>query len=134
MIFYGHVRLTGDIDFFYDSSADNADRPFKALEEFWEGSVPGLDGPSDLVEPGQVVQFGVPPNRIDLLNEIEGVDFETGWHNRTVVDVETPTDLIAVNYIGLEQLILNKTVAARPKDLDDLPYLNRALDQVRRNR
>jgi len=49
-------------------------------------------------------------------------------------EVETPADLIVVNYIGLEQLIQNKTTAARPKDLDDIPYLKHALEQRRTRR
>ena len=69
VIFYGHARLTGDVDFFYDIDFDNARRLFAALDEFWEGSVPGLGCPEELAAPGVIVQFGVPPNRIDLMNE-----------------------------------------------------------------
>jgi len=31
-----------------------------------------------------------------------------------------------VNYVGLDALIRNKKAAARPKDMDDLPYLTEA--------
>lgn len=67
VIFYGHARLTGDVDFYYDIDFDNARRLFAALDEFWEGSVPGLGCPEELAAPGFIVQFGVPPNRIDLM-------------------------------------------------------------------
>ncbi len=41
VIFYGHIRLTGDIGFFYDPTKENAEKLFKALCEFWDGQIPG---------------------------------------------------------------------------------------------
>lgn len=38
VIFYGHVRLTGDIDVFYDRRVENAQRLFRALNDFWGGT------------------------------------------------------------------------------------------------
>jgi hypothetical protein len=35
VIYYGHARLTGDIDFFYDSSEENTAALFHALSVFW---------------------------------------------------------------------------------------------------
>jgi hypothetical protein len=35
VIFYGHARLTGDIDFYYDRSTENVNKLFKALNKFW---------------------------------------------------------------------------------------------------
>ena len=34
VIFYGHVRLTGDVDFFFDNDKGNAENLYKALYEF----------------------------------------------------------------------------------------------------
>ena len=34
VIYYGHIRTTGDINFFYDCTAMNAQQLFAALEEF----------------------------------------------------------------------------------------------------
>ena len=127
VIFYGHIRMTGDVDVYYDRSPENATRLYRALEEFWSGEIPGLRNPSDLESPGVIFQFGVPPNRIDLLNEIDGVRFADAWPHRAEVIIATDREPIAVDYIGLEALILNKRASARPKDLDDLPYLEEAL-------
>lgn len=77
VIFYGHIRVTGDIDVYYDRGHVNAVSLFKALEEFWQGEIPELEGLSELEKPGVIFQFEVPPNRIDLLNDIDGVDFES---------------------------------------------------------
>jgi Nucleotidyltransferase of unknown function (DUF6036) len=127
VIFYGHARLTGDVDFFYDVDVDNARRVFAALDEFWEGSVPGLTSPEELAAPGLIVQFGVPPNRIDLMSRIDGVAFDEAWPARAVVSLEVGGQIVPVNYVGIDALIRNKRAAARPKDLDDLPYLTEAL-------
>ena len=127
VIFYGHIRVTGDIDVYYDRDHDNTASLFKALEEFWQGQIPALEGPSELEKRGVIFQFGVPPNRIDLLNDIDGVDFESAWRRRTRVVLEDRSGNIPFSYIGLEDLIQNKRAAGRPKDQDDLPFLLEAL-------
>jgi hypothetical protein len=132
VIFYGHARLTGDVDFFYDGGNENSRRLYAALHEFWEGSVPGVEGAVELTEPGLIVQFGVPPNRIDLMNRIDAVEFEDAWKERTVVELDVGGGRITVNYVGLVELIKNKEAAARPKDLDDLPFMIKALELRRR--
>ena len=76
VIYYGHARLTGDVDFFYEASTANAQALFAALREFWSGDIPSVAQWEELTQSGLVVQFGVPPNRIDLVNDIDGVRFE----------------------------------------------------------
>ena len=129
VIYYGHIRFTGDIDVFFDRSPDNARQLFSALQDFWKQDVPGIDDPSRLQDTGAVFQFGLPPNRIDLLNDIDGIDFEGAWPRRTQVDIEHESGSISVAYIGLRDLIENKRASGRPKDLDDLPYLIAAGNQ-----
>lgn len=126
VIFYGHARLTGDVDFFFSSDPENRTHLFQALDGFWDGQVPGLDGPEDLALSGVIVQFGVAPNRIDLINEIEGVEFEEAWSERQEVTLSLEADELPIYYIGLEHLIRNKEATGRPKDLDDLAYLREA--------
>ena len=64
-----------------------------------------------------------PPNRIDLLNQIDGVHFDDAWPHRKKVELEAEPSPIPINYLDLENLIKNKEASARPKDLDDLKYL-----------
>jgi len=94
VIFYGHVRLTGDIDVFFDRSSDNARRLYGALDEYWQGLIPGVRHPSELQDRGVIFQFGVPPNRIDLLNDIDGVAFDDAWPRRTEVAIGAGSDRI----------------------------------------
>lgn len=123
VIYHGYARLTGDIDFFFEASAENCERLFMALSEFWEGSVPGLAASDELLRPGLIVQFGVPPNRIDLLNLIGGVTFGEAWPNRRTVMLKGEREEVQIYYLGLEDLIRNKRAAGRHKDLDDLHFL-----------
>jgi len=128
VIYYGHARLTGDIDIFYESTQENAESLFTALETFWGGVVPGVENHTEFLKKGVIIQFGRPPNRIDLINYISGVVFEKAWPNRTLEEVEIKDKKHVVCYIGLEDLIENKRNANRYKDLEDLKYLT-ALDK-----
>lgn len=123
VIYYGYARLTGDVDFFYDIQADNAALLFEALLAFWDGDIPGISEAAELMVPGLILQFGLPPNRIDLLNQIAGVSFETAWPTRLEILLVSDHETTPMYYIGLAQLIENKAAAGRPKDLDDLSYL-----------
>lgn len=125
VIYYGHPRLTGDVDLYYDASLDNCQVLFDALLEFWGGEVPGIEDGNELSEKGIIFQFGSPPNRIDLINDIEGVSFEEAWEGKTVEHIGSGEEKTPVYYIGLIHLIRNKEAAGRPRDLDDLAYLRR---------
>jgi hypothetical protein len=75
---------------------------------------------ADLETTGIVVQFGLPPNRVDVLTDISGVaDFPAAWDARREFDVHGR----AVPFIGRAALIANKRAAGRPKDLADLDAL-----------
>jgi hypothetical protein len=124
VIYYGHARLTGDVDFFYDPGADNTARLYAALVDFWDGDVPGLPDAGRLSSPDLVVQFGRPPNRIDLLASIDGVDFDTAWAGKLDEVIELGDGrVVPIFVIGRTELIANKRAAGRDKDRDDLAYL-----------
>lgn len=114
---YGYPRYTGDIDFWIDASAVNAEKMLRVFNDFGLGSF-GLTV-EDLCKAEQIVQVGYPPLRIDVLTSIDGVVFKDAWPNRKVVDV----DGVTVNFIGLEDLKKNKLSAGRNKDLEDLRNL-----------
>ena len=123
VIFHGHARLTGDVDFFFGREPGNLERLFEALDAFWDGDVPGLTSATDLSPDGTIVQFGQPPNRIDLINAIEGVGFDEAWNGRVEAILLMGDREVRVPFIGLDALVKNKRAVGRPKDLDDLSYL-----------
>ncbi len=123
VIYYGYPRLTGDIDLFYARDTENAGLLYEVLLDFWDNDIPGLTEPNELRNPGYVIQFGVPPNRIDLINEIEGVSFDRAWDNRVTESVTIGGKDTSIYFIGLSDLIVNKRQTGRNKDLEDLNYL-----------
>ena len=123
VIYYGNPRLTGDIDFFYENDSKNVAKLFEALTEFWDSAIPGIENKEELFEDGVIVQFGLPPNRIDLINNIEAVSFEEAWENKLTETVNINSNLIPIFYIGLEELIINKQSIGRNKDQEDLKFL-----------
>ena len=65
------------------------------------------------------MQLGQPPNRIDLVTSISGVDFDAAWSSR----VETVLDDQPVTLLGWEHLLRNKRASGRQKDLADVEKL-----------
>lgn len=115
--YHGYPRYTGDMDFFVDISGDNPQRLEAALRAF------GFDDESlnaDLFRiADQIIQLGVPPNRIDILTSISGVAFDEAWATREQGEI----DGLIIPVISRQLLQRNKQTAARPKDLVDLDYL-----------
>jgi len=127
VIYYGHIRLTGDIDFFYGSDEKNTKQLYQVLQEFWSGDIPGIKSEQDLRRTGMIFQFGVPPNRIDLINLADGLVFEEAWDEREDISLTVDRQQITVHYICIEALIRNKKKINRPRDQEDLRFLEAML-------
>ena len=117
LAFHGAPRYTGDIDIFVKPDDENAARIMSALEVFGFGSV-GLAA-KDFERPGQVVQLGVPPVRIDIITSISGVSWNEAFSHRAPGKYGD----IQVHYIGHDHFIMNKRAMGRKKDLADLEAL-----------
>lgn len=123
VIYYGHARLTGDFDIYYNNTPANVRRVFNAINEFWAGAPPLPLQAEELLEPGVIFQYGVPPNRLDLTNSIDGVDFKGAWKTKIQEMLDLKEQKVPIYYIGKGALIRNKQAMGRPKDLDDLQFL-----------
>lgn len=117
--FHGHPRLTGDIDFFVEPTAANADALLRVLSAFGFADLGDLR--KQFSSPGHVVQLGHPPFRIDLLTSISGVDFATAVLSSEAANL----DGVPVRIIGRKALLINKHASGRPKDLVDLAELKK---------
>jgi len=82
----------------------------------------------------QILQFGVPPHRIDLVNSITDVFFAEAWTSRVEEKIKVGRREWAVYFIGLDALIKNKESVRRPKDLEDLKYLKITADRSNRKK
>src|SRR6185503_16674065 len=78
--FHGYFRYTSDIDLFIDSSRENAERIFRAIEQFGFGYL--IVTVEDFTHSIQVIQLGVSPNRIDVMTFLSGVSFGEAWESR----------------------------------------------------
>jgi len=126
VIYHGYARLTGDVDFLIEPTKANALRTYRALREFWEGPIPFVDGPADLLVKGVIIQFGTRPNRIDFMSSITGVTFREAWVDRIRETIQTRDGEYQLPIIGIAALEKNKRALGRHKDLDDLLYIKPA--------
>jgi hypothetical protein len=114
---HGHPRYTGDIDFFVDSSVQNAKRLTEVLAQFGFANIGVVE--EDFTAADQVVQLGVEPHRIDLMTSISEVEFEEAWNTREYGNL----DGLRVPFISKELLKRNKAAVGRKQDLADIDYL-----------
>jgi hypothetical protein len=109
------------MDLWIDPSPGNIRRANAALAEF--GS------PYLLVaaEPEEILQLGLPPNRIDLLRVVAGPSFGQAWRNR----ITGKYGRADVNWMDLESLIDVKSRIDDPRHRRDVRDLEavRALRQ-----
>jgi len=114
---HGHVRATKDLDVWVRPTQQNAQRVLNALFDF--GAPLGDLSIEDLSKPGTIFQIGIPPLRIDLITEIDGVDFADAWPEC----LETGFGGLPAFVISRRHLIMNKKAAARLQDLADVEKL-----------
>lgn len=117
-------RFTKDLDVWVSAQPDNAQRVYAALAEY---GAPLFDlRPEDFAEEDFFYTMGLPPNRIDVMFSLKGVDAEGAWGRRLVGLIGD----IEVSYIGRDDLIQNKETVGRLQDLADAEKL-RETDPVK---
>ena len=119
---HGHVRATKDLDLWVRPDQNNAKKVLRALSEF--GAPRGELTEADLSTKATIFQIGLPPLRIDIITDIDGVEFEEAWPER----FETVFGGVPAFIISLQHLITNKKTAARLQDLADVQRLEAIKD------
>ncbi len=114
---HGHPRYTKDLDIWVERNRENAQALIQALAQFGMGSL-GLTE-NDFLEPDQVVQLGYPPNRIDILVTVSGIEFADCYPDRIKISL----DGVEVNFLDIVNLKKNKKASGRLQDLADLENL-----------
>ena len=102
---HGIARATGDIDFWIRPEAANAERVWNALVQF--GAPLDRISTSDFAHSDTIVQFGVVPNRVDVITSIEAVSFDEAWAAKMAVDL----DGLPLHVISRAHLIRNGQAA-----------------------
>jgi len=116
---HAEPRTTKDLDIFIRSDPKNALAVFRALAQFG-APLAGMTE-EDFVD-GTTFQLGQPPDRIDILQRIDGVTFDEAWQNRVegTIDGEIPAHVIS-----RDDLIRNKLASGRERDLLDVTTLRK---------
>jgi len=123
---YGYSRYTLDIDLWIEKSVNNAQKIQKAFEDF---PIPYEITIDELTQKNFVLQIGIEPMRIDVLTDIDGVEFTHAWDNKTNNSLFGEE----IHFISLQDLIKNKTATNRAKDKYDLLELQK-LEAVQKDK
>lgn len=115
--YHGYPRYTKDIDFWLWMTEPNVEKLINAIRAFGFGAL-NLKA-DDFMNPDNIIQLGYEPYRIDLLVDVEGVDFQECYERRTEAELEG----IPVNFLSLQDLITAKKKAGRLQDLADAEQL-----------
>lgn len=116
---HGVPRATVDLDVWIDATAENATCVWQALSAFGAPLEALHISEADFLKPDVVAQFGLPPNRIDVMTGISGLEFGDAWATR----LESEFAGLRAPFLGREALIRNKRASGRTKDLADIEAL-----------
>ena len=112
-IYHAKPRFTKDIDLWIDPASGNINRANLALAEF---------GSPELLEKGdpqQILQIGVAPNRVDILQSAPGLAFADAWKGR----IEGKYGRAPALWIGLDSLLAIKESIPVPRHQEDARVL-----------
>jgi hypothetical protein len=118
--FYAKPRFTKDMDILVEPDIENSRKIIKSLRQFGFKGVKLSE--KDFAQENRIIQLGYEPIRIDIITSIEGCSFKEVWKNRKVSFYGRER----VFFIGLSQLIKNKTITKRKQDKADLEILLKA--------
>jgi len=114
---HGYSRATLDIDIFVKPEISNAKKTLSALKDFgYDVSDIAVD--EVLTKKILIRQYLV---ETDIHPFVKGVSFDEVWKNR----VKAKFGDTFVWFASLDDLIKMKKAAGRPKDLEDLKYLQK---------
>ena len=117
--FHGYPRYTKDIDFWLWMTKPNIKKLIEAIKEFGFGEL-NLEI-EDFMTTDNIIQLGYEPYRIDLLVDVEGIDFEECYERR----IKAELDGTEVKFLSLQDLIRAKRAAGRLQDLADAEQLEK---------
>ncbi|HEY2728528.1 MAG TPA: hypothetical protein VGK52_01230 [Polyangia bacterium] len=125
--FHGHPRATKDLDVLVRADPANAALVYRALAAFG-APLDTIDvKASDFATYDGVLQIGLPPRRIDVLNRASGITFADAVAAGDGFVLEGRT----IPVIGLDALLKNKRAAGRDQDVADVKALEAAAMQRR---
>lgn len=119
MAVWGYPRATGDLDIWVEASLKNSQKIYKCLSLF--GASLFDITKETFAEKGIIFQIGVAPRRIDIITNIDGVNFNEAYKTKEIIEIEN----LKIPFISKKDLIKNKQSTSREKDKVDVKYLAR---------
>ncbi len=116
---HGYVRSTNDLDIFVSDDAENVRNLRQSLIDF--GYAESSLAEDIFPDNRSMIEMGVEPMKIQILNFADGVEFETAYANR----IESAVEDIFISTIHKPDLINNKIASGRLKDLADVERLEK---------
>lgn len=113
----GVARYTQDFDVWTRRTEENNARLQTALREF--GLELSDENMRDFLRERKFLRFGHVPVRIEILNFLDGCDFDAAFPR-------SPEQVVAgtrARFLGLEDYVATKQASGRPKDAADLELL-----------
>ena len=123
--FHGHPRATKDLDVLVRARPDNAERVYRALAAFGAPLSSFEVTAEDFADYDGVLQIGLPPRRIDILNRADGITFDEAVRDGESFELEGRR----IPVIGKDALLRNKRAAGRAQDLADVEALEKRDDE-----
>jgi predicted nucleotidyltransferase len=117
--FHGYPRYTKNIDFWLWMTDENIEKLLQVIKSFGFGSL-GLDK-NDFSDADNIIQLGYESYRIDLLMDVNGVDFQECYNRRIDGEIET----VKVKFLSIDDLIVAKKNAGKLQDLADAEQLEK---------
>lgn len=121
LAFHAIARQTADLDLWVRRSEENVERLKVALTEF--GFPISDDMARAFLGDRKFFKLGVEPNRVDILNFLDGTEFEIAWPRRRAGSIQG----VEAFYLSLDDYVRKKIASGRPKDLADLVMLRKIL-------
>ncbi len=119
-VYHAKPRYTKDTDLWIEPTPENLTRTNQALAELGSPKLMSLDNPDE------IVQIGVAPDRIDLIQTLGGASFENAWDSRVVDSYGQ----VQTNGISLDGLLHIQEQIDVPRQQEDA----RVLREVKRLR
>jgi hypothetical protein len=123
-IYHAKPRFTKDMDVWVDPNTANLEKANLALAEF------GSPNLLDTDQPESILQIGLPPNRIDILQTVEGFSFGEAWPKRETAAYGP----VQAHWIDLDTLIGIKERIDDPRHQADASDLRKVRDRRAKGR
>ena len=114
---HGYPRTTKDLDVCINKTEKNAKKILIILRDFGFESLNFKA--EDFLKDNMIAQLGYSPIRIDILNDLNGIDFNIAYKNKSIVKMNG----VPTNFIGYSELLISKEMAGRDQDKLDVKIL-----------